>query len=47
MNLLNDQLQKKCLHLFLERDELLEEMRILRLENKALSSRMSRKVKKV
>ena len=47
MTLLNDQIQKKCLQLYLERDELLEEVRILRLETKTLSSRISRKVKKV
>jgi hypothetical protein len=47
MTLLNDQIQKKCLQLYLERDELLEEIRVHKLENKALSTRISRKVKKI
>lgn len=39
--------EKKCLELFMEREELLKEIKSLQEENKSMSKRLSRKVRSV
>ena len=39
--------EKKCLELFMEREELLKEIKALQEENKSMSKSLSRKVRSV